>query len=202
MMNKLILLFFLISNFIFAQDQEAIIHFNDGSSIEGFAKIDKKDKIFFKISKTDEPTEWTYDDVTGVTFLGFEYSIKFEYVRLDKYQKPKLLELVTDGNVKLFRHNYYLVGLLEINIFPYLEKYYNQKDNLYNPFRNYKNEKRDYYLKRDSEEFPTKIKDNYIKSTSIYFSDCEVLVRKIKKHEFSFEKIEEIVEYYNDICSD
>ena len=57
-----------------------------------------------------------------------------------------------------------------------------------------------YYMKRESEGYPTKIKDNYIKATAEYMKDCEVLVEKIKNHEYNFGQLKDLVDYYNANC--
>jgi len=95
--------FILIANFAFCQDQEATILFNDGSAIEGFGSINKN-KIYFRASLDDKPDSWSYDMVKGITFLGFETTIKYEYVLLDEFShpEPQLLEVVENGNVTLY----------------------------------------------------------------------------------------------------
>ena len=62
------------------------------------------------------------------------------------------------------------------------------------------------YLKRKSDEIARPVHEgifnNWKKSMSEYFKDCDALVRKIKENKFDSMHMKEIVEYYNDICSD
>ena len=104
MINRFItFVFILIANFAFSQNQEAIILFNDGSTIEGFGSINKN-KIYFRASLDDKSDSWSYDMVKGITFLGFESTIKYEYVLLDEFShpEPQLIEVVEEGNVTLY----------------------------------------------------------------------------------------------------
>jgi hypothetical protein len=119
---------------------------------------------------------------TSIIMVG-ENSRIMEYLKVDKYEKMELLEVITDGTVKLYKQTKIVDVYLTSGGMA-------------------KAEVEAYYLKRQSEEYPTIIKDNYIKSTSKYFSDCESLVKKIKKHEFTFETLDKLVDFYNDICSE
>lgn len=198
--NLLVFILFFNSN-VFAQTQEAILYFNDGTSLQGLGMIKKandylsfrnEDKISFRLTEDDKPDLWTSEDVKGITFLGFENSIIMKYVRVDKYDKAELLEVVTDGTVNLYKQTKI------VNTYTF-----SNSGNLGNIFPSSgQTEIEAYYLKRENEEFPTKIKDNYIKSTAKYFSDCELLVKKIKNHEFTFETLDKLVNFYNDICSE
>jgi hypothetical protein len=63
-----------------------------------------------------------------------------------------------------------------------------------------------YYLKRDKDEYATCINSgvfkSWAKSTTEFLYDCDYLVKKIKDNEFSLREIKEIVEFYNDICTE
>tara|TARA_B110000240_G_scaffold172350_1_gene197303 strand:+ start:469 stop:663 length:195 start_codon:yes stop_codon:yes gene_type:complete len=56
-------------------------------------------EIKFRISKDDKPDKWDYTMVKGIMFYRFNTSKEFEYIKLDKNQKPVLLELVSLGKV-------------------------------------------------------------------------------------------------------
>jgi hypothetical protein len=191
-MTKNCSLFFLfLTVSLFGQTQEAILFFKDGTSIKGlgmikkandFASFRSRDKILFRVTENEKPDLWTSEDVKGITFLYFENSRIMEYLKVDKYEKMELLEVVTDGAVKLYKQTKIVDVYLTSGGMA-------------------KAEVEAYYLKKESEEYPTIVKDNYIKSTSKYFSDCELLVKKIKNHEFTFDTIDKLVNFYNDICS-
>lgn len=188
-----IFIFFLISHFFaFAQDQECIMYFNDGTSIEGFGLI-KKDRIQFRLTKEEKGDFWDYDDVSSIKFLGFEMSKTFKYVKLKKYESPKLLELLVDGEVSLYKEdtviNQYGYGGNPVATLPTKigETEYNKN-----------------YLKRETEEIATcidcSILKSWAKNVSNYLADCDTLVRDLKNHKYSFAELENAIIYYNDIC--
>jgi len=228
MINKFIIFcFLLIANFIFCQDQEATILFNDGTSIEGFGSINKN-KIYFRASLDHKPDVWIYNNmVKGITFLGFESTIKYEYVLLDEFSKPEpqLLEVVEEGNVTLYARVRKIVtanskslnsnvlnpNILNTNVSSPNALNTNSSNisiikSVSNDVIPYQSAKEDgsveIFVKRANEKFPTSLNWAFYKRAVMYFSDCEVLSKKIDKGEFSKNKILEIVQYYNDICAE
>lgn len=208
-MNKFLILL-LITNFINAQSRTvvaskslvennefktAIIHLNDGTSVDGIGKLKtilttREEVIVFKKDENDNDKTWTSKDVKGITIIDDDEVRDYQYLKVSKYSFPELYEVVVDGFVILYE---------KIKISVIRETL--DDSNLKSPsVRSY--EKKTYYLKKEQEEFPTKIKDNYIKSTSEYMKDCDPLVRKIKNHEYDYSMIKELVEYYNDICGE
>lgn len=105
-----LLLFIILNNFsAFSQDQECILYFKDGTSLEGFGMLkivnilDPKEKIKFRLTKKEKGDFWDFEDVSKITFIGFEMTKTFEYIKTSKYEYPKLLEILVDGEVKLYR---------------------------------------------------------------------------------------------------
>ncbi|WP_291098978.1 MULTISPECIES: hypothetical protein [unclassified Flavobacterium] len=221
MIKKLSIFFFiLIANFAFCQDQEATIFFNDGSSIKGFGSI-KKNEIIFRVTLDDKPDSWSYDMAKGITFLGFESTIKYEYVKLDEFSKPKpqLLEVVEEGSVTLYAS--VKRSFQNFNVRSGgggFNSGLNTNLGFNNPISNlnilggtpdivsYRSSRgevdAEIYVKRIDEEYPTSLNGSFYKKAKKYFSDCEVINKKIDKGEFSKNKILEIVQYYNDICAE
>ena len=208
-MNKFLILL-VITNFINAQSRTivasksmveneefktAIIHLNDGTSVDGIGKLKtilttREEVIVFKKDENDNDKTWTSKDVKGITIIDDDEVRDYQYLKVSKYSFPELYEVIVDGFVILYE---------KIKISVIRETL--EDSNLNSPsVRSY--EKKTYYLKKEQEEFPTKIKDNYIKSTSEYMKDCDPLVRKIKNHEYDYSMIKELVEYYNDICGE
>jgi hypothetical protein len=87
---------------VFSQEREATIIFNDSTSIKGFGEI-KNENIYFRVSQEDEITKWSFDMAKGLTFSGYGFSEKYEYVKPDKYSTPILLEVIEEGNVNLYK---------------------------------------------------------------------------------------------------
>ena len=219
MIKKFITFFFiLIVNHAFCQDQEATIIFNDSTTVDGFGSINKN-KIYFRASLDDKPDIWISDMVKGITFFGFESTVIYEYVLLDEFShpEPQLLEVVENGNVTLYARVRKIVNInsnslnsnvLNPNVFNsnILNSNISIIKSVSNDVITYQSAKEDgsveIFVKRANEKFPTSLNWSFYKRAAKYFSDCEVLSKKIDKGEFSKNKILEIVQYYNDICAD
>jgi hypothetical protein len=204
MINKFITFFFiLIVNYAFCQDQEAKIIFNDSTTVDGFGSINKN-KIYFRASLDDKPDIWISDMVKGITFLGFESTVKYEYVLLDEFShpEPQLLEVVENGNVTLYARVRKIVNI-NSNILNSNISIIKSVGNDVVPYQSAKEDGSvEIFAKRANEKFPTSLNWSFYKRAAKYFSDCEVLSKKIDKGEFSKNKILQIVQYYNDICAD
>ena len=204
MIKKFILfVFILIANFAFCQDQEATILFNDGTAIEGFGSINKN-KIYFRASLDDKADSWSYDMAKGITFVGFESTVKYEYVTLDEFSKsePQLLEVVEEGNVILYARirESYIGSSFNSNGF-YIQSNRIVTNNVVSYRNGRENVTTELYVKRSNEKYPLSLNSSFYKRAVKYFSDCDLLSKKIDKGEFSKNKILEIVQYYNDICA-
>ena len=204
MINKFItFVFILIVNHAFCQDQEATIIFNDSTTVDGFGSINKN-KIYFRASLDDKPDIWISDMVKGITFLGFESTVKYEYVLLDEFShpEPQLLEVVENGNVTLYTRVRKIVNV-NSNILNSNISIIKSVSNDVIPYQSAKEDGSvEIFVKRANEKFPTSLNWSFYKRAAKYFLDCEVLSKKIDKGEFSKNKILEIVQYYNDICAD
>ncbi|HLF50951.1 hypothetical protein [Flavobacterium sp.] len=186
---KLILLLFFISFQCFSQTQESTLFFKDGDSIPGFGMI-QNNKVKFKIAIDSKAEFWDFESIVKIDFHGFKMTKTYEYVKLNAYSEPILIELVVKGEVSLYRkENSKWIG-----------------DNINNPGSGRKIIEEINYLKRDKEEFPTcincEILNSWAKNTSNFLSDCEYLVKKIKTNKFSSLQMKEIVETYNDFCTE
>jgi len=202
---KIIFFLLIICLNTYSQTQEAIIYFKDGDSIEGFASL-KFNKIKFKVAQEDKPDIWDDEFVKKIAFLDFGAARTFEYVKLNSLDKPKLIEIITKGEATLYKK---------------LGSDYNLLDQIYNPHDGYpkitgtnlnpaginsapQQVAEYYYLKKPRDKYPTCLNCGVInawrKNTSKFFADCDFIVKKLKGDKWVFEDIEEIVEFYNDIC--
>ena len=204
MINKFITFFFiLIVNYAFCQDQEATIIFNDSTTVDGFGSINKN-KIYFRASLDDKPDIWISDMVKGITFFGFESTVIYEYVLLDEFShpEPQLLEVVENGNVTLYARVRKIVNVNSNSLNSNISIIKSVSNDVV-PYQSAKEDGSvEIFVKRANEKFPTSLNWSFYKRAAKYFSDCEVLSKKIDKGEFSKNKILEIVQYYNDICAD
>ncbi len=198
-MQKKLLLIMLLLNLtqvVFSQEREATILFNDSTSIKGFGEI-KKEKIYFRVSQTSDITQWSYDMAKGLTFSGYGFSEKYEYIKPDKYSKPILMEVIEEGNINLYRKN--SIGLkMGIGV----SAAFSSSGNIFagaGPSLKY-DFSSVFYVKKTNEENATDITFSFKSRALKYFSDCKIIIEKIKKREFKKETITEMVYYYNDYC--
>ena len=198
-MHKKILLIILLINLthlVFSQEREATIIFNDSTSIKGFGEI-KNEKIYFRVSLEDEVTKWSYDMAKGLTFSGYGFSEKYEYVNPDKYSNPILMEVIEEGNVNLYKKNSF--GLkMGVGVSAGFSSSGNGFAGV-GPSLNY-DLKSVFYVKRKNESNATDITFSFKAKSLKYFSDCKIIIEKINKREFKKETITEMVYYYNDYC--
>ncbi|MET0944123.1 MAG: hypothetical protein ABWY22_01800 [Flavobacterium sp.] len=199
---QITIIFLLVIFQSYSQTQEAIIYFKDGDSIEGLASI-KNNKIKFKISANDKADTWDSEYVRKVKFIGFDIVQTYEYIKLNASGDPKLLEIIVQGNVTLYKEEKEQFfadpnitkksavsthGTNNVNSYAYQTEQYREL----------------FYVKRKQELYPTYINSgvlsNWKKTTINFFSDCDFLVKKIKDNKYGFNQINEIVEFYNDIC--
>lgn len=200
-MLKKILFFILLlplTQFCYSQEREAIIVFNDSTFIKGFGEI-KNEKIYFRVSQTSEISKWSYDMAKGLTFTGYGFSEKYEYIKPDKYSPPILMEVIEEGNVCLYKNNSFGLqfgigasagistsGGVFAGVGPSLN--YDMKSV--------------FYVKRPNESYATDITFSFKSRSLRYFADCKILIEKINKKEFKKETITQMVYYYNDYCGE
>jgi len=186
------LFFFLFINVTFSQDyREATIVFNDSTSIKGFAEI-KNNEIYFKLKQEDKPDKWSYNIAKGIIFSGYGFSEKFEYLKSGKHSKPKIFEVIEEGNINLYREsrmNYTSNGNTTAGKLPA-------------NFSTYDFTTETFYVKKKSEEFATDISFSFKTTAKKYFSDCEKIIEQIRNGKFTRKNIPDMVFYYNEFCDE
>ncbi len=184
------LLFVFFINLGFSQDyREASIIFNDSSSIQGFAEI-KDNAIYFKVKQEDKADKWSYDFAKGLIFSAYGYSEKYEYVEFE-HSKPKLLQVVEEGNVNLYRYakEYYIGRNPNLSI----GKLPSDEDKIWAMSEAF-------YVKRNSEPYAIDIEFSFNLRAKKYFGDCKKVVERIKSKKFTKENIKDMVFFYNEYC--
>lgn len=123
------------------------------------------------------------------TFFGIR---TYEYMQFNKFNDPVLIELITEGEVSLYRQTNFSWDLND----SFLE------NNFQN---NRKVTRKTEFLIRKNEDYPSCLNcglfNKWKKRTINFLIDCPVLVQKIKSNEFREIHLQEIVEYYNDFCT-
>ncbi|RBA28059.1 hypothetical protein [Flavobacterium tibetense] len=192
-MKKSILPFFifLCLNILKAQHREVVVFFNDSTSLDGFGEV-KNDKIYFKLEQKDKPTVFDYNSVHAIHFVGYGFIEKYEYVKSDKYKKPKIMELIEKGKVNLYAFS-------EIRT---IDNYSSNQVNGF-PVSNYKTKLIvEYFIKFPTNEIAIDIVFSFKKRVLRYFSDCPELIEKVNNKTFTKSTIPEMIYFYNDYCND
>jgi len=97
----------------------------------------------------------------------------------------RLLEVITEGEVNLYSE----------------KNEYSTSNNILQPGSYQKWETTTFMVKKESESKLTVLGANK-KKIAEYFKDCSGIKKKLDKNEFSIRNIKDIVEYYNDNCSE
>ncbi|MFL1895943.1 hypothetical protein ACJRPK_09590 [Aquimarina sp. 2-A2] len=193
-MKKCMLLLMVLAchSLMTAQDTDAELFFNDGTSIEGYGMLHKTDKIKFRISLDDKPDIWTKLMVKKITFYGFNMSTTFEYVQLKPDEPATLVEVLVDENTKLFS-----------DVTTY---YFYANDGMMNGLPTSRSRQQfsisKIYIQKAGDEFPVALTGNFKRKAKEYFSDCSGLVKKINSGEFRKSTVKDMVYYYNDFCAE
>ncbi|MCR4032216.1 MULTISPECIES: hypothetical protein [Flavobacterium] len=215
---KIIIILFFICLKSYSQNHEATMYFKDGDSIEGLAYL-KFNKIKFKIGQEDKFDTWDEEFVKKITFIDFGATRSFEYVKLNSLDKPKLVEIITQGEATLYKKLGSDYSITDLIYNPYDDRPTNSLDtNLSSDFKSQvkkqtgldlansrvKEPSEFYYIKKGKDTYPTCLNCGVLNAwrnkTSKVFADCDYIVKKLKGDKWLFEDIKEIVEFYNDIC--
>ncbi len=188
---RILFLTFILSNSALAQTQKVVLTFNDGTTLDGFGMIHKINKIKFRISLDEDPDIWTDLMVKNIIFYGFEISIKYEFISLKPNEPSKLLEVLAEGNTNLY------ADVIDLTFFS--NGSWNNGTFTGATFDQIRSTK--IYVRRD-EEFPVPLTGNFKRKAKKYFSDCSGLIKKLDSGEFRKLNSNEMVDYYNDFCSE
>jgi len=208
--NLLLFAMLFVNTSLFSQIEDCIIYFKEGDTLHGLGTIDKHDKILFKLDKESKVEEFDSTIVSRIDFENYLETKSFEYVYIksefSSQKKVLLMELVKDGAVRLYKAIEH--GAFESD---YLTLNNNKTKNKVNKLTENSSlskiataESNDAFWiqpQNSSTAFPVK---RYIntrsKKLSEYFKNCPILFKKIKKQEIN--SIIEMVDYYNNFCSD
>jgi hypothetical protein len=195
--------------------KKAIIHFNDGTDVEGIGRLDailtsQEEVIIFKIEEKDKDEKWTVKDAKGITIISEDEGVKdYVYLKVTKNSFAKFYEVITEGDVTLYKRNKVskAAGITITKTYTTVpDSETGSKEKVIatkvSPGVTEEHESLIYYVKREKELYPTKIRDNYIKSFAEYMKDCDLMVEKIKNHEYNFSELKDLVDYYNANCGE
>ena len=208
-MKKSILFFFflIIINALYTQNQKAEIVFNDGTSLEGYGSLTRKDQIKFRLELNDTADIWDYEIVKGIYFYEFKRFRYFEFVKTKKDKKPELLEVIATGEITLYLKKNQYTNLIDLalnngekriavnkNFKTYSTSNLNSsKLNSYSGIRIEK-----FFVKRQNEKTAL----NFKKITLNYFRECEVMKDSYDSKEYKKMSPKELIDQYNIYCTD
>jgi hypothetical protein len=193
MKKLLFLLFFIQFQSTFGQEREAVLIFKDSTEVKGLGQI-KNDKIHFRVSEEDKNEIWDDQIVIGLIFTGYGFSERYEYVQSDKYSKPVIMELLDQGLVYLYRE---MDGQLGLQPTAFIGT--NGAGAGLGVGSNLKNL---YFIRKKGDTKAMELTFSFKTRALRYFSDCEIVVEKIKSREFTKNNIPELVNYYNNYCGE
>nr|WP_321221714.1 hypothetical protein [uncultured Psychroserpens sp.] len=176
----------------FAQIQEATIHFNDGTDVFGYGEVVDNWKIKFRTSKDLDADIWTDAMVSGITFHGFEENVEYRYMYKTEDQRyPLLLEVLTEGEVTLY------ADVFSTKIFiPFVSGNVLSLSTIQIPTTTR------LFVNRKSVFVISSLNGGFKRKVRAYFADCPMLLEKVNNNEFGRPQIIELVNYYNDYCTD
>ena len=156
-----LLLVLLPIQLLVSQDRDADLIFYDGTVLEGFGLIKKNGDIKFRLSLEDKADTWSHDMVKRIVLYGFEDQGTYEYIQLKEGRAPKLLKLLTEGQVILYSETvqYYSNDVST-----------NSQGGLSVSGNKFQNST--LYVKRKNEDYPTPLSGNFKRKTKAYFGDC------------------------------
>ncbi len=187
MKNQFVIFLLFLSFNMYSQYNDVKMYFNDSTSIEGLGYI-SKDKIYFKLEEKEKFSEWGLESVYRIDFFGFENEVRtFEYIFSDGHNKFRLMELVIEGEVNLYK--------LEKDIVVYNNS---SKENISN---SYISTATGYFVKHKKDKTAIDIMFGFKKRIARFFSDCPDIIEMVNDKTFSKDDIDLIVKYYNDNCS-
>lgn len=226
MLKKLLFFNFLfLSISIIAQEQEATLHFRDGTTILGYGDIinekdpgafEKRVLVLFKITKDDKAEEWDGELVDRIVFHGYQSSETLQFVHTpeNKRSKYKLLRLITEGEVSLYADidDYFSITPQTSYTTTPLRMSYNFVNGRPSKTRVTGGEIKavngqlwnsdsgdKYYLRRKNEEKFFNFTGGK-KKIAAYFNNCAGIAKMLDADNFDINTLEDIVAYYNDLC--
>lgn len=191
-MKKVILtsLIVLISLQMFSQakKKKATLLFKDGKELNCLARISGDNIRYVESDRRAEEIVVDDKELNGIKIWMNDQQIELYYKTEEGKAKPKLMQLVLKGKMKLYR----ISDTYEKNIgFSSNENYFNDKS-----------ASTVYFL--DSSEnkgFVFRFARNFEENAKKYFADCNTLSEKIGKDDFRKKDIFKIVLYYNENCN-
>ena len=186
--NIYTLLFLLLATFTFSQakKKKATLLFRDGTQLSCMARISGENIRYVENDTRAKEIVVDEKELNGIKIWMNDNLVELYFKTEEGKTKPKLMELVNNGKMKLFR----ISNVNEKNIgFSYNSNYFEKSASTV------------YFLeKKSNKDLVFRIAKNFDETAKDYFSDCSSLVERIGQDNFRKKDISKIVVFYNENC--
>ncbi len=186
--NIYLLLFLLIAALTFSQakKKKATLLFKDGTQLSCMARISGENIRYVENDTRAKEIVVDEKDLKGLKIWMNDKLIELHYKVEDGKSKSKLMELVIDGNMKLYRISDVYDQNIGFNSTSVTED---------------KSSSTQYFLEsKENKENVIRFSKNFNEVAKTYFADCSKLVDNIGKDKFRKKDILKIVVFYNENC--
>ena len=192
-MKKIFFTFLIVvitcQSFAQIKKQKAILLFKDGKELTCFARVAGKNIRYTENDIHESEKVVDEKNILGVKIYINEKLIELHYKQEEGKDKFKLMELILNGKLKLYRFQeaYFKENntFIEIYFFPYAA---DTKISRY------------FVSSKTNRDQVLRFHQDFEEEARIYFSDCKVLVDKIGQDRFRRKDIMNIVLFYNENC--
>ena len=169
-----------------AKKKKAVLVFKDGTELSCYARISGDNIRYVKENIKDTEIVVDEKELNGIKIWMNDNLVELYFKTEEGKTKPKLMELVNNGKMKLFR----ISNVNEKNIgFSYNSNYFEKSASTV------------YFLeKKSNKDLVFRIAKNFDETAKDYFSDCSSLVERIGQDNFRKKDILKIVVFYNENC--
>lgn len=186
--NIYILLFLLFTTLTFSQTKKkkATLLFRDGTQLSCMARISGENIRYVENDTRANEIVVNEKDLKGIKIWMNDKLIELHYKVEEGKTKAKLMELVIDNNMKLYRISDVYDQNIGFNSTSATED---------------KSSSSEYFLEsKVNKEYVIRFSKNFNEVAKAYFADCSKLVDNIGKDKFRKKDILKIVVFYNENC--
>ncbi|MFA9189237.1 hypothetical protein AAGV33_11285 [Flavobacterium sp. FBOR7N2.3] len=196
----LILLLFIFSSYSYSQKGKAILILKDGTQINGIGEISGFSSIITVKFKNDTLKYKTYNskEILGIDIFEKDYKRKFMYRNIEGEKFPRILELISVGDLSLYLRLYdegsFIKAVFNGAVSQDADFWLSIPRISYFIGKGESNNVKNFYTRGlpFSKSFKNSVKD--------YFNDCPELIAKLENDGFSKNNVFEVVDFYNRNC--
>ena len=184
-----IVFLFICQMFSQIKKQKATLIFKDGKELSCFARISGKNVRYVESDSRSSEIVVDEKDILGLKIYLNDKLLEFYYKKEEGKDKFKLMELVANGKIKLYR----------------IQDVYSENISM-NSNRSYMNQKfassKFFLISKTNPDEVIRLKQDFEEDAKNYFADCKDLVNKLGQDNFRKKDILTIVVFYNENCGE